>query len=70
MRSNTGSRHSVISLFEEDNTPTTIWTATWLTVGLLVLMLVLGALFLSGFFSSIAGGIGHNPVQTDTRAQP
>jgi hypothetical protein len=55
---------------ETQETPKIISGATWATVVLLFLIVVLGALFISGFFSTLTGGRTNNPVQTDTRAQP
>lgn len=55
---------------ETRETPRVISGATWATVALLALIVILAALFLNGFYSSITGGDGNDPGQSDTRAQP
>ena len=55
---------------ETNETPNAVSGATWATVALLALIVVLGALFLNGFFSSLTGRPHNNTGQSDVRAQP
>jgi hypothetical protein len=72
MRSDTVGNEAKIVFDDRETreTPKVISGATWATVALLFLIVILGALFISGFFSTLSGGKTNNPVQTDTRAQP
>jgi hypothetical protein len=54
---------------ETRETPRVISGVTWATVALLALIVILGALFLNGFFASLHAGPG-NQSQSDVRAQP
>jgi hypothetical protein len=54
---------------ETGETPRTISGVTWGIVALLAVIVILGALFVNGFFASLhAGPTNHN--QSDVRAQP
>jgi hypothetical protein len=54
---------------ETRETPRVISGATWATVALLALIVILGALFLNGFFASLhAGPTNHH--QSDVQAEP
>jgi hypothetical protein len=72
MRSDTTGNEAKIAFDDRETreTPKVVSGATWATVAILLLIVLLGALFVTGFFSSITGGIGSNPGQSDTRAQP
>ena len=72
MESNTRGNEAAIAFDDRETreTPRVVSGATWATVALLVLIVILGVLFLNGFFSSITGGMGNNPGQSDTRARP
>ena len=47
-------------------TPRTVAGVTWATIALLALIVILGALFLGGFFSSLFGGHGYEQSQPAT----
>jgi hypothetical protein len=71
MQSDTTGNEAKIAFDDRETreTPRVISGATWATVALLALIVILGALFLNGFFASLhAGPTNHN--QSDTRAQP
>ena len=55
---------------ETKETPRAVSGATWATVALLALIVILGALFLNGFFSSLTGGSHGNSGRSDVRANP
>ena len=70
--SDTRSNEATISYDDRETreTPRVISGATWATVALLALIVIVGALFLGGFFSLSTGHSGSNPGQSDVRAQP
>ena len=54
---------------ETAETPRAVSGATW-AVALLALIVILGALLLNGFFSSLTGGPTGNHGQSDVTARP
>ena len=55
---------------ETRETPRAVSGATWATAALLALIVILGALLLNGFFSSLTGGPTGNHGQSDVTARP
>jgi hypothetical protein len=72
MRSDTRGNEATIAYDDRETreTPKVVSGVTWATVALLALIVILGALFVNGFFSSLTGGSGNNPGQSDQRARP
>ena len=46
--------------------PRTVSGITWATIALLALIVILGALFISGFFSSLSSGHGYDQSRPST----
>jgi hypothetical protein len=53
-----------------NDTPKTISTATWITVGVLLLIVLLGALMLGGFFGSASRGNGQPASTSSSTTNP
>jgi hypothetical protein len=73
MRSDTSGNKATIAFDDRDTseTPKVVSGATWATVALLVLIVILGALFIGGFFASLTGSGGLNGThQTQSGARP
>jgi len=67
----TGNRATIVYDDQETNeTPKVVSGATWATVALLALIVILGALFIGGFFRSLPGGQPTPTGGSDVTAQP
>jgi hypothetical protein len=72
MQTDTTGNRAIIAYDNEETreTPKVVSGATWATVALLALIVILGALFIGGFFGSLSSGQPTSTGRPDATAQP